>query len=434
MATEALPRADGFWTGVLVGGIGVAAACSAVSLASRRMASADEITASEQADVTRSVNQKELIAEQLSRSRLFLGDRGHEAVSSAFVVVVGLGGVGSHAAHMLARSGVGRLRLIDFDNVTLSSLNRHAVATRADVGRPKTQVCADHFREFAPFCEIDVVTELYDRSREADLLGGTPDFVIDAIDDVKTKADLIDGCTRRGLRIVSALGAGAKADPTRIIIGSLKDTVHDPLALALRSELRTRWANKPSADTPAATTPPPHQAPALMQTNTAADLNDVRVVYSYEKPTCKLAALEDDQIQNPDGFGAMPNMRIRVVPVLGTQPAMFGQAAAAHVLTTLGRKPFRPHTVVRACTQPRTRRRCCIGSICACIGFSARVCVSHSGGGTNGVFAGACVQVVQRQAVRSPQNARETHLPQRTRPDNTWQQRRRSVHPCGRLQ
>ena len=75
--------------------------------------------------------------EQLSRNTLFFGQRGQGQLKDAFVVVVGLGGVGSHCAHMLARSGVGRLRLVDFDQVSLSSLNRHAVATHADVGRPK---------------------------------------------------------------------------------------------------------------------------------------------------------------------------------------------------------------------------------------------------------------------------------------------------------
>ena len=82
----------------------------------------------------------ELVAVQLSRNRLYFGEAGQKALSDAFVVVVGLGGVGSHAAHMMARAGVGKLRLIDFDQLTLSSLNRHAVGTRDDVGRPK--VCS----------------------------------------------------------------------------------------------------------------------------------------------------------------------------------------------------------------------------------------------------------------------------------------------------
>jgi hypothetical protein len=80
-----------------------------------------------------------LITEQLSRNTMFYGEENQQNVANAFVIVVGLGGVGSHAAHMLARSGVGKLRLVDFDQVTLSSLNRHAVATRDDVGRLVTR-------------------------------------------------------------------------------------------------------------------------------------------------------------------------------------------------------------------------------------------------------------------------------------------------------
>ena len=85
---------------------------------------------------------QELMKEQLSRNTLFFGERGQQKLAGAFVVVVGLGGVGSHCAHMLARSGIGRLRLVDFDQVSLSSLNRHAVATHADVGRPKASSLA----------------------------------------------------------------------------------------------------------------------------------------------------------------------------------------------------------------------------------------------------------------------------------------------------
>jgi len=80
---------------------------------------------------------------------------------TANCAAAGLGGVGSHAAHMLARSGVGKLRLVDFDQVTLSSLNRHAVATRDDVGKPKVSVCASHFAEFLPMLEIEAVASMF---------------------------------------------------------------------------------------------------------------------------------------------------------------------------------------------------------------------------------------------------------------------------------
>ncbi len=170
-----------------------------------------------------------LMAEQLSRNKLFFGERGQARVSGAFVVVVGLGGVGSHAAHMLARAGVGKLRLIDFDQVSLSSLNRHAVATRADVGRPKVMCCADAFAAFNPNCAVEPRAVKFEAGVAAELLAGSPDYVVDAIDDVPTKAALLVAAAAAGIPVVSALGAGAKADPTRILVGALGETTNDPL-------------------------------------------------------------------------------------------------------------------------------------------------------------------------------------------------------------
>ena len=109
------------------------------------------------------MSQKLLLEEQLSRNAQFFGKSSQEKIQDSFVIVVGAGGVGSHAAHILARSGVGRLRIIDFDNVTLSSLNRHAVATRADVGLPKVDVCRQHFEKFMPgdSCKIEPVNRMF---------------------------------------------------------------------------------------------------------------------------------------------------------------------------------------------------------------------------------------------------------------------------------
>jgi tRNA A37 threonylcarbamoyladenosine dehydratase len=187
--------------------------------------------------------------EQFSRNRLYFGEAGQARLQGAFVVVVGLGGVGSHAAHMLARAGVGRLRLIDFDNLTLSSLNRHAVGTRDDVGRPKVDVCRDHFHDVVPTCRIEALAEMFTAEAAEALLAGHPDYVIDAIDDINTKTDLVLACNTRGLRTISALGAGAKADPTRVVIGDMTDPVNDPLAAKLRSFVRNRLCSKSLAET-----------------------------------------------------------------------------------------------------------------------------------------------------------------------------------------
>ena len=146
--------------------------------------------------------------------------------------------MGSHAAHLLLRSGVGRLRVVDFDQVSLSSLNRHALATRADVGMPKatclkvvnleyacsvwsvsptqTQPCSvsalwcaqEHFRQLVPEAEVDARVAMYSAEAEEELLAGSPDFVIDAIDNIDTKVLLLVACKRRGIPVLCVAGAG----------------------------------------------------------------------------------------------------------------------------------------------------------------------------------------------------------------------------------
>lgn len=129
----------------------------------------------------------EIVSEQLTRNVQFFGLEAQKKVTGSYVVVIGLGGVGSHAASMLLRSGVGRLLLVDFDQVSLSSLNRHAVATRSDVGIPKAQCLKEHFMSIFPECHIEVKVLLYDASSEDEVLSGHPDFVLDCIDNIDTK-------------------------------------------------------------------------------------------------------------------------------------------------------------------------------------------------------------------------------------------------------
>lgn len=162
----------------------------------------------------------DLVLEQLARNRVFLGDDGLSKVRGSFVVVVGCGGVGSWAATMLVRSGVGRLRLVDFDQVTLSSLNRHAVATLADVGTPKVLALRRHLEQVAPWAQIEARNELWTLADAERLLGGQPTYVVDAIDNIDTKVDLLHFCKTRGIAVVSSMGAGCKSDPTRVCCAS----------------------------------------------------------------------------------------------------------------------------------------------------------------------------------------------------------------------
>jgi tRNA A37 threonylcarbamoyladenosine dehydratase len=131
---------------------------------------------------------------------------------------------------MLVRAGVENIRLIDFDQVTLSSLNRHAVATRADVGIPKVTVMKNHLLSTVPHAKIDSIVKLFRAEDAKELLNGNPDYVLDCIDHLPTKVELIEYCVKNKLKVISSMGAGAKADPSRIQIAGMNDTFEDPLA------------------------------------------------------------------------------------------------------------------------------------------------------------------------------------------------------------
>ncbi len=264
-----------------------------------------------------------LMEEQFSRGERFLGLEGQKKLEDAFVVVVGVGGVGSHCAHFLARSGVRKLRLIDFDNVTLSSLNRHAVAVRDDVGIPKVKAMANHIKEFAPFCSVDCRNQMFTEESAHDLLAGQPDYVVDAIDDRPTKVALIATCLIQGLPLLSSMGAGAKTDPTRVQIAPFRDVCYDPLASRMRWSVG-QYLKKHSRDD--------------------LDFERVEVIFSSEPAQVKLLPLDDEVAgEDPGELGTVPNFRVRVMPVLGTMPAIFGMAMAARVITQLADKPFLPN-------------------------------------------------------------------------------------------
>lgn len=251
----------------------------------------------------------EITNEQFTRNIQFFGVDSQMQVHNAFVVVVGLGGVGSHAAAMLARSGIGRLRLVDFDQVSLSSLNRHAVATRADVGLPKAVCLRDHILQIFPECQVDARVQMYDSSSEDDILGGQPDFVLDCIDNIDTKVALLAAAVKRGLKVLSATGAGARADPTRIRISDLSESSNDPLSRSVRHRLRREHGID----------------------------SGVPVVFSTEKPKVKLLpfrAPNGDDV-DPLDYQVIPGFRVRIIPVMGTIPAVFGQIMASYVITKI---------------------------------------------------------------------------------------------------
>jgi tRNA threonylcarbamoyladenosine dehydratase len=169
-------------------------------------------------------------------ARLY-GDDGLDRLIAAHVCVVGLGGVGSWAAEALARSGVGRLTLIDLDHVAESNLNRQIQALETTLGRAKVLAMMERIAAINPLCRVTMVEDFVtvDNLEQA-----VPecDALVDAIDQLDAKAALIAHCVRRGIAVVTTGGAGGRTNPAQVRIDDLARTSHDPLASKLRAKLR----------------------------------------------------------------------------------------------------------------------------------------------------------------------------------------------------
>lgn len=257
----------------------------------------------------------DLITEQFTRTASFLGPDRFALLRDSFVVVVGLGGVGSHCTSALARSGVSKIRLIDFDQVTLSSLNRHAAATLADVGTPKVECVRKRLQAVVPWVKWECFNEVWKQEQAERLLGGwdkdrrtKPTYVVDAIDNIDSKVALLQYCHKHKIKVVSSMGAGCKSDPTRVFVGDISASVEDPLSRVTRRKLR------------------------------AAGISDgISVVFSTEKPgpeKAQLLPLPEEEFQKGkvNELSVLSDFRARILPVLGTMPAVFGYTVANFVV------------------------------------------------------------------------------------------------------
>ena len=178
--------------------------------------------------------------DRFERTALLYGDDGFRRIRAARVLILGLGGVGSHAAVGLARAGTGTLELVDFDTVTASSLNRHPCARIQDIGRPKTTVLGDFLRDTCPDTAVIERQEFFHDDTADALLAPAPDFVIDAIDALNPKVSLLAQCLERGLAVGSSMGAAMHVDASQVRVGDIRDTRDCPLAARVRKMLRRR--------------------------------------------------------------------------------------------------------------------------------------------------------------------------------------------------
>lgn len=223
--------------------------------------------------------------------------------------------MGSHCVGALARSGVAKIRLVDFDQVTLSSLNRHAVAALADVGTPKVETVRRRLQGVVPWVGWECFNEVWRVEQAEKLLGrwnmGTgqkPDYIVDAIDNIDSKVALLKWCHEQGLKVISSMGAGCKSDPGRVFVGDISASIEDPLSRATRRRLRMEGIAE-----------------------------GIPVVYSTEKPgpgKAELLPLPEEEFQKGkvNELSILPDFRARILPVLGTMPAVFGYSAANFVL------------------------------------------------------------------------------------------------------
>ena len=175
------------------------------------------------------------------RTEILIGNEAMERLKNATVAVFGIGGVGSFAIESLARAGIGHLILIDHDVVDETNINRQIHATTKTVGKLKTELMKARILEINPDATVETINEFYLPENGSEKFFKTQyDYVIDAIDTVAGKVGLVCECQRRGIKIISAMGAGNKLDPTQFKVADIYETRVDPLARIMRKKLKER--------------------------------------------------------------------------------------------------------------------------------------------------------------------------------------------------
>jgi tRNA A37 threonylcarbamoyladenosine dehydratase len=177
----------------------------------------------------------------MERSLLLVGDKAVESLGRAHVILFGLGGVGSFAAEALARSGVGKLSLVEYDEVSNSNRNRQLPALCSTIGLPKVDVVRSRLLDINPDISISCFPLRMTGENLVGILeaaGGAPDFIADAIDDLPAKTSLIVAAKERGIPLISAMGAAFRLDPSKLEVGDISTTHTCPLARRLRRSLR----------------------------------------------------------------------------------------------------------------------------------------------------------------------------------------------------
>lgn len=245
------------------------------------------------------------MSDQWIRTRLLVGDGPLERLGRAKVAVFGIGGVGGFCVEALARAGVGALDLYDDDTVSESNLNRQLIALHSTVGQPKAEVAAARVRDIAPDCRVRAVRMFYLPENADQVDFRQYDYVVDCIDTVAAKLDIVRRCTELGVPVISAMGTGNKLDPTGFVVMDISKTENCPLARVMRKELRKRG------------------------------IRHLKVVYSKEEPRTPLAPVETEP---PAGADTRPRSSARRATPgsISFVPAAAGLVLASAVVRELG--------------------------------------------------------------------------------------------------
>ena len=245
------------------------------------------------------------MSDQFIRTRLLVGDEPMERLQKARVAVFGAGGVGGYCVEALARSGVGTLHLYDDDTVSESNLNRQIAALHSTIGQSKAEVMARRVLDINPNCQVKAFRMFYlpQNANEVDL--SQYDYVVDCIDTVTAKLELVTRCNALQVKIISAMGTGNKFNPSALVITDISKTQGCPLARTMRKELRKRG------------------------------INHLKVVYSTELPTAPLRPAEQE---TPESSDTRPGSAARRDTPGSTPfvPAAAGLLLAATVARELG--------------------------------------------------------------------------------------------------
>ena len=172
------------------------------------------------------------------RTELLLGEENATKLKQANVLVVGLGGVGAYAAEQLCRAGIGKLTIVDGDAIEATNINRQLPALTSTIGKLKTEILAERFRDINPDLKLTIITDYINGNKTIELIKSQPfDYVVDAIDTLAPKVFLIYHAMQQGIKVVSSLGAGGKTDPTDVKIVDISKTYNCKLAKVLRKRL-----------------------------------------------------------------------------------------------------------------------------------------------------------------------------------------------------